>query len=56
MIAALPDVAVISNHERAEYAEIIACFDAIGYKSNIFNGSIYMKGTKWSEEGFTVYL
>lgn len=56
MMSDLPDIAVISNHEKEDYAELISRLDAQGYKSNIFYGSIYTKDTTWSEEGFTVYM
>ena len=55
MISSLPDIAVVSNHEKEDYAEIISCLIAQGYKSEPFSGSIYMKDATWSEEGFTVY-
>ena len=56
MISSLPDIAVVSNYEKDDYAEIISCLIAHGYKSNTFYGSIYMKDSIWSEEGFTVFI
>lgn len=56
MLAKRPDIVVVSIHEKEDFEQIIAQLNAQGYKSKSFYGSIFMKDTTWSEEGFTVYL
>ena len=55
MLAKRPDIVVVSIHEKEDFEQIIAQLNAQGYKSKSFYGSIFMKDTTWSEEGFTVY-